>query len=273
MLKYSGQVHVRDLALMLEELLYFYRPDGEMLVPTELEFVLSEYDQWVTKNAEPLAENVLEAANALVNLRSAAADDADCENGHSHRTNDGSGFYQQHKLIATMHFGKVAEQLCRNRNPGGESGKSPTVQAASSSKKGEVGRLTSCWSDIRFLIDRASLPNDQEGSSLKPQTSARQKDGAQPKSVAARSAQKRLKLSALRIADATVQFHKFARWIYVVLKTVAEERAEELEYRRALQLHHLLDEGTNVSFRELYAYDDCCSCYICVQKMMMTPQH
>jgi hypothetical protein len=44
-----------------------------------------------------------------------------------------------------------------------------------------------------------------------------------------------------------VQFHKFARWIYVVLKTVAEERAEELEYRRALHLHHLLGEGIEPS--------------------------
>jgi hypothetical protein len=236
-------VHVRDLALMLEELLYFYRPDGEMLVAAELEFVLSEYDQWVSKNAEPLAENVLEAANALVSLRS-AADDSDKD---SHRTNDGSGFYQQHKLIASMHFGKVAEQLCRNRNPGGESSKSPVVQKGSSSKKGEVGRPTSRWSDIRSLIDRASLLSDNEGLSSISQTSARQKDGTQPKSVAARSAQKRLKLSALRVADATVQFHKFARWIYVVLKTVAEQRAEELEYRHALHLHHLLGEGIEPS--------------------------
>jgi hypothetical protein len=242
MLKYSGQVHVRDLALMLEELLYFYRPDGEMLVAAELEFVLSEYDQWVSNNAEPLAENVLEAANALVLLRDSDASE-DYKSGHSHRTSDGSGFYQQHKLIASMPFGKVAEQLCRNRNPGRESSKSPVVQKGSSSKKGEVGRPTSRWSDIRFLIDRASLPSEKGSVSAKSPGSFKWKDQSQHLSVAARSAQKQLKLSALRVADASVQFHKFARWIYVVLKTVAEQRAEEQEYQRAIQLHSIEGEG------------------------------
>jgi hypothetical protein len=201
----------------------------------ELEFVLSEYDKWVTKNAEPLAETVLKAADALADLHATKVKGK--ESGLSHLTNDRSGFYQQHKLVAAMHFGKIAEQLCRKRNPGTESSKSPTKNG--SSKKGEVGRPSSRWSDIRLLLDRASLPSDKDGVSSITQGSAG------PKSVAARSAQKQQKLSALRVADATVEFHKFARWIYVVLKTVAEKRAEELEYQRALHLHHQLDEGTN----------------------------
>jgi hypothetical protein len=66
----------------------------------------------------------------------------------------------------------------------------------------------------------------------------------QPKSVSARSALKQQKLTALRMAQESVQFHKFARWVYTVLNCVAEEREMEMEFQSALQRHlQMINDG------------------------------
>jgi hypothetical protein len=245
MLKYPGQVHVRDLALMLEELLYFYRPDGAMLVAAELEFVLSEYDQWVSKNAEPLAEDVLAPALAL-SIQCAADMDNDMRARRSEMTGDSCGFYQQHRLVASAHFGTMAKQLHQKENfePSAAStaihagDKRERQLRSPGSPNKTTGRPSSRWSDIRMLIDKIS----QKTESAKHGTG--HSSNMPPKSVSARSALKQQKLTALRMAQETVSFHKFARWVYTVLKCLAEEREKELEFQSALQKHLQMTNGT-----------------------------
>lgn len=241
MLKYTGQVHVRDLALMLEEILYFYRPDGDMLVPLELEFVLSEYDKWVTRHAIPLAEDVLQSVRDLL------ASDADGGEapGAERKVDTAKGFYRQHKLVASLHFAEVAERVAHESTQANETAvpappTSPAVRRTStSSKSAELGRRSSKWSDIRLLLSRSEPGGSEKGGDRQRSTlashSTSPRAGSHTPSIAARAEAKRRKLTALHVADASVSFYKFARWLYVVLKCVAEKRREELEYHHALQ--------------------------------------
>lgn len=66
LLNYSGQVHVHDLALMLEEILYYYRPEGTALAPELLRDVLTRYDEWVDTVAEPMDLEVLTAVHSVL---------------------------------------------------------------------------------------------------------------------------------------------------------------------------------------------------------------
>jgi hypothetical protein len=46
------------------------------------------------------------------------------------------------------------------------------------------------------------------------------------------------------MAQESVQFHKFARWVYTVLNCVAEEREMEMEFQSALQRHlQMINDG------------------------------
>jgi hypothetical protein len=144
---------------------------------------------------------------------------------------DSCGFYQQHKLVASVHFGAIAKQLHRPESsaPTAVSG-GKSILGTSPARAKTTAQPSSRWSDIRILIDRISQKTapDKHGAHA---------SSAQPKSVSARSALKQQKLTALRMAQETVQFRKFARWIYTVLKCLAEEREKELEYQCALQRH------------------------------------
>jgi hypothetical protein len=245
MLKYPGHVHVRDLALMLEEVLYFYRPDGELLVPLELEFVFGEYDKWVTKHAVPIADEVLAAVSNLVALSADGTESA--------QTPEQTGFYQQQKLVTTAHFGALALPIARAgikagtphppASPPLHSPRAPPSPLRSPSAKTELGRHTCKWSDIRLLMDRHEHHARGHNPPHPSDAVSSPTHGAQLASVAARSAAKRQKLNALHIAHASVPFHKFARWVYVVLKSVAENRKDELEFHMELTLQHKSTRG------------------------------
>jgi hypothetical protein len=236
MLKYPGHVHVRDLALMLEEVLYFYRPDGELLVPLELEFVFGEYDKWVTKHAVPIADEVLAAVSNLVALSADGSDDAQLQ--------EQPGFFQQQKLVVTAHFGALALPIARASLKAGtpHTPASPSLHSPRAPKT-EFGRHTCKWSDIRLLMDRHEHHARGHSTPHPSDVVTTPTHGAHLASVAARSAAKRQKLNALHIAHASVPFHKFARWVYVVLKSVAENRKDELEFHMELTLQHKSKRG------------------------------
>ena len=47
---YQGLVHVRDLAMMLGDLLHYYRPFGHPLSMHARNYIIQQYDKWVAKN-------------------------------------------------------------------------------------------------------------------------------------------------------------------------------------------------------------------------------
>ncbi|KAJ1401586.1 hypothetical protein B484DRAFT_457949 [Ochromonadaceae sp. CCMP2298] len=53
LLKYAGGIHVRDLALMLEALLYVFNPGDRPLLQHQLRYFLKSYDDWVTPHSVP----------------------------------------------------------------------------------------------------------------------------------------------------------------------------------------------------------------------------
>ncbi|KAJ1403429.1 hypothetical protein B484DRAFT_227137 [Ochromonadaceae sp. CCMP2298] len=53
LLKYAGGIHVRDLALMLEALLYVYNPGEQPLLQHQIRYFLKNYDDWVMPHSVP----------------------------------------------------------------------------------------------------------------------------------------------------------------------------------------------------------------------------
>ena len=47
---YQGLIHVRDLAMMLGDLLHYYRPFGFPLSTSARRYIIMQYDKWVVKN-------------------------------------------------------------------------------------------------------------------------------------------------------------------------------------------------------------------------------
>ena len=240
-LKYSGQVHVRDLALMLEEILYFYRPGELQLSPAQLKKVLAEYDTWVAKHCVPIDPDVLQSVTALL-MSAAAATKAD--EGHA-SSNSAVGYFQQHLLVRTMHFDQIAKEMRTLKGalllaaavPVASPGPKPSM---SKNKPLALDKHESVrWSDIRKVLDdvlteSTAAQASTSGSAAVNPTHARPNS----MSVAARALMKRNNLEKMRIAHATVPFQPFARWIHGVLKRVAEEQAEEAAFQQELSNQH-----------------------------------
>ena len=202
LLCYSGRIHVRDLALMLEEVLYYYRVDGQPLSDAMIQRVLTEYDQWVTVKATPLDIELVLAATTLLS--------------EEKEVPTGKGYFQQQAWVGSvMRFGKYIQEDLSNR-----------VDSSPNSSFRVAVRLSVRWSDIRLLIDAedgvgaaagvggATTPT---GASFKGSTKASQRS---PKlSVVARAELKRKSKATVTIAHSAVPFHKFARWLYHQLDT------------------------------------------------------
>jgi hypothetical protein len=65
-LRYSGQVHARDLERMLEELLYFYCPLDESLSSAQIQYVLSAFRTWATHNCVSIDADVRHGVHLIV---------------------------------------------------------------------------------------------------------------------------------------------------------------------------------------------------------------
>lgn len=244
-LKYSGQVHVRDLALMLEEILYFYRPAGLELSPAQLRRVLAAYDTWVIEHCVPLDPDVLQSVTAMISA-TAASDSEEA----SDATSSAVGFFQQHQLVKSMHYGKIAKEVQHSTGPtplrvrASTAGTAGSVLQDSASKPSCRMRSKSSgcvaqfalknesvrWCDIRNALDDASAEvnnaaNGGKGNGDAKATKAHSR--AVSMSVAARAAEKRFRQERMRIAHATVPFQPFARWLHGVLKHITDEQADE----------------------------------------------
>lgn len=195
LLCYSGLIHVRDLALMLEEVLYYYRPHSQALTDAAIQRVLSEYDQWVTANATHLDIELVSAATTLLTEQK--------------EISTGKGYFQQQKLVSSLRFGNFVqddESLHTESSPTG------SIRSLPAGTHQSVK-----WRDIRRLIDTenddltgttGSVSTPRTGATLKPSSRS-------PKlSVAARAALKRKSKATVTIAHSAVPFHKFARWLY-----------------------------------------------------------
>ena len=101
LLKYPGNLHVRDVAMLLEEVLYWYQPDGMRLPLPYVRFILREYDSWVEQHAVPMPEDLVEAADELVATQKEGEGSAKCP----------TGFYRQQSLVKAMRYSELAEQL------------------------------------------------------------------------------------------------------------------------------------------------------------------
>jgi len=215
LLVYPGQVHVRDLALMLEEILYFFRPQGKLLSEQTMKEVLMRYDVWVAERQQSLDPTVLSAATAL--LHAQGADEVQSSE---------DGYFVQQRLVATLKLSDAAQEL-----------QSMLERALPHHHKlAPDGRQSAAWCDIRCVLDSARLKSDAGGgiqssprNPRSPRRSPRRspispKSPTSPKlSVAARTELKKLRMESVHIAHATVPFHIFARYIYVILKELVHE--------------------------------------------------
>ena len=221
LLRYTGHVHVRDLALMLEEILYFYRPQGRVLSEQELRGVLSAYDRWVSVEAVPLERDVLAAVTFLLSRGSSSSDsesDDDGDGSHASRASPTErGYFQQHKLVVMMHLGAIAKEMQDAENEARAN--APTVDK--SPRDLAAGRVSSCWSDIRRIIDVEQERLEGVDNGLMGAAMRTLKD-KQKLSVAARMELKRQKTESVHIAHRTVPFNLFSRFVYLTLKGVAK---------------------------------------------------
>lgn len=211
-------MHVRDLALVLEEILYFYRPQGSVLPVHVVKGVLRRYDEWVLQQHRPLDVAVLAAATAL-------RPDANTTNV----ANLSDGYFVQQRFVRSLRLGSIAQELqqyvLRNQ----------PVKPINAPE----GRESPCWCDIRSVLDTNAAQasrnnpkniyseNSPKGTkSVKSEKSfvlRRTNSSKSPKlSVVARAELKRTRMESVRIAQATVPFHLFARFVYVVLKELMQ---------------------------------------------------
>ena len=207
---FSGRVHVRDLALMLEEILYFYRPDqAHALSVHAVKDVLSRYDEWVTTAAQPLDLELLDAAKHLLKARSGSHDQADYSSDDEvgpYSSIVERGHFQQHQLVAMIHFGKLAKEM---KPP------SPVTPSSRSSRRLSVRRTrVSCtWSDIRIVLD------DEARRLLELETgimsaAMRNLGGKQKLSLASRmEAKSKQEEVRVHVAHATVAFDLFVAFL------------------------------------------------------------
>jgi len=218
-LRCTAQVHVRDLALMLEEILYFYRPQGRALSVHVLKEVLRRYDEWVGLHHKSIDPAVLAAAAALQPTATSGSASA----------NASDGYFVQQRFVRSLRLGSLAQDLQQYI----------LRDSSEWSYIAPEGRESPCWSDIRRLLDAKvvqstpksprDVPNKSSPVGLKSIKSEkslvlrRVNSSKSPKlSVVARAEQKRLRMESVRIAHSTVPFHIFARFVYVVLKELAQ---------------------------------------------------
>ena len=235
MIKYMGLVHVRDLALMLEEVLYYYRPDGELLVPFELEYVLSEYDKWIEHNAVPLSADVLQSVAVLRDLHDEAADEA---------TRSNLGFFLQESMVSSsgVDYTQLAIhlqlQLPLQHQPSTPSSASPWSKRVMTSAR---------WMDIRTILDSigqtpsstamnrnrntasaysSPIPTPTTHSSIRSNTNTSITSTTTNNAITTTVSSKRRQLQ-VEVAAKTVSFLKFARWFHKIVKQVLIQRQED----------------------------------------------
>ena len=256
LLKYAGHVHVRDLACMLEEILYFYRPKGQMLREKELERVFRAYDAWIRKNATPLRHDILAAITELLS-------DTEDKSTRGNKLNyeNIAGYFQQHKLVTSMHAERLAEEISSENNTHHNNIQSNNKDHCSTNTNSKVTIGESVrWSDIRCILhhtgaEQATIRLSSYSGSSKNGDFSQKSEQASPskrplssparspqsihhhhhhvQSIAARAAYRKSQREKGRIAHATAPFHAFARWLYVFLDTmqheIKESQAEEEE--------------------------------------------
>ena len=237
LLSYRGQVHVRDLALMLEEVLYYYRPDGELLVPAELVYVLSEYDKWIEHNAVPLSAEVLQSVTVLSDLYSETADEA---------TRSNLGFFLQESMVNSSSSGvdytqlaiHLQLQLPLQHQPSTPSSASPWSKRVMTSAR---------WMDIRTILDSigqtpsstamnrnrntasaysSPIPTPTTHSSIRSNTNTSITSTTTNNAITTTVSSKRRQLQ-VEVAAKTVSFLKFARWLHKLVKQVLMQRQED----------------------------------------------
>jgi len=224
LLQYSGRVHVRDVALMLEEILYFYRPRGTVLTTATVRDVLSRYDEWVVGAAEPLDLELLTAVTHLLGCGSSSTDDEESDDGAApYSSIVERGHFQQHQLVSLIHFGKLAKEL---KPP------SPVAQSPRRSSMARVVRVSCTWSDIRIVLD------DEEKRLRELETgimsaAMRSLSGKQKLSIASRmEAKKRQEQVKVHIAHATVRFDAFVAFLRATLLATEGPTTAEAELER-----------------------------------------
>lgn len=249
LLRYDGQVYVRDLAVMLEEILYLYRPHRVVINSDELLSIFSHYDTWVTKVAIPGDPEMFDASTAAAEYE--AVDDRK------------TGCFQKQKLISARYLAeltRIAQKVCEKADAtvgvgsGGNTGRSNVASktnaagvvgvngAGGTGKALEASQVNNLctnastlasirareplrsprWSDIRRIIDF------EEGNPPFSDLDDSAKGTPRAFSVQARS--KLNQRQRLRIADSTVPFQKFARWLHAVLKRLAVVQKRRLGY-------------------------------------------
>ncbi len=249
LLQFEGHVHVRDLALMLEEILYFYHPEGRALTETELQDLLKAYDEWVTKETVPVEREVLTAVNFLLTRSTSVVDPSKNLEEEKMKDSINRGYFQQHKLVSVMHFGTMAEEFHSSNTVNQENAKAAAAVAKPHSSE---GRYTSCWSEIRRLLDSEqekliSVENSLMGAAL------RSLRGQQKLSIAARLESKKYRHEVepekVLIAHAAVPFHVFVRFLLSML----QQFTRHLEGQEVLlvEKENILEESPSLSQDEV----------------------
>ncbi|KAJ1411051.1 hypothetical protein B484DRAFT_455723, partial [Ochromonadaceae sp. CCMP2298] len=80
LLEYAGGIHVRDLALMLEALLYVYNPGEQPLLQHQIRYFLKNYDDWVMPHSVPSTKAEMDPL--LLSLRRERGPKAYFDQGH-----------------------------------------------------------------------------------------------------------------------------------------------------------------------------------------------
>ena len=196
LLKYPGNLHVRDVSMLLEEVLYWYQPDGVRLPLPYVRFILREYDSWVEQHAVPMPEDLVEAADELVAAQKEGEGSAKCP----------TGFYRQQSLVKAMRYGELAEQLHQHYKEHGQRGHnnhnshiSSNYSNNSSPSKPSL-RHTTSWTSIRKVID-LQLKNEKEKGKINANKN---------------------EFGHLKISNRTVPFNSFSKWLYKQLKQAEE---------------------------------------------------
>lgn len=232
---YEGQVHVRDAALMLEEILYFYRPRGRVLSDEELKQVLVAYDEWVAQEAVPLEPDVLNAVNFLLNAGTRTGTGGGDDDESSGRTREvvDRGYFQQHKLVMMMHLGRLAKEISEAAK------ESADIYFSRAVVVGRNGRFSSCWSDIRCILDAEQEKLTSVDTGIMS-GALRSLNNKQKLSVAARMELKKQKMNIVHIAHAAVPFHLFAQFVSQLLIDVthqsdADEESVDEPYQQSVE--------------------------------------
>lgn len=215
---YQGVIHVRDLAMILADLLHYYRPYGTSLSPAVRKFIIAQYDKWVGKHCVAVVDigtdidNPPDRVHNLLNRGITVEEDpADLISGYyepcsfAYRiVNDFSGYDQLHVAKDDDSQPTVASNTAEKEKP-----------------KATVARLekdyTVLFTDICRMVMDEEVPNahgEKRGFLGAPSLpAAPTAAGDAPQKV---------------VADAGVAFDLFAAWFLDLNERLLPRLAKEL---------------------------------------------